>query len=63
MSEIGNFIDVFKGSKSDAIILITTFSLTVLIDLTVAIEIGMVLAIFMFMRNMMQVSSVHQSIF
>ncbi|MFA6084075.1 SulP family inorganic anion transporter [Mucilaginibacter sp.] len=63
MSELENFIDVFKGSKSDAAVLITTFGLTVLVDLTVAIEIGMILAAFLFMRKMMQTSSVQQAIF
>ncbi|MDB5004249.1 MAG: sodium-independent anion transporter [Mucilaginibacter sp.] len=59
MSEMDNFISVFKGSKSDAAVLLTTFGLTVLVDLTVAIEIGMILAAFLFMRKMMQASSVH----
>jgi SulP family sulfate permease len=63
MSELENFIDVFKGSKSDAAVLITTFALTVLVDLTVAIEIGMILAAFLFMRKMMQISSVEQAVF
>ena len=40
--------------------MITTFLLTVLIDLTVAIEIGMILAAFLFMRSMMKTSSVSQ---
>ena len=62
MSEVGNFIDVFKGAKSDAAVLITTFALTVLVDLTVAIEIGMILAAFLFMRKMMQASSVKQAV-
>ncbi len=62
MSELENFISVFKGSKSDAAVLITTFTLTVLVDLTVAIEIGMILAAFLFMRKMMQVSSVQQTV-
>lgn len=39
-------------------ILLTTFLLTVLVDLTVAIEIGMVLAAFLFMRNMIKFSGV-----
>jgi SulP family sulfate permease len=60
MSETENFISIFKGSKSDAIVLVTTFLLTILVDLTVAIEIGMVLAAFLFMRNMMKASSVNQ---
>jgi len=63
MSELENFIDVFKGAKSDAAVLITTFGLTVLVDLTVAIEIGMILAAFLFMRKMMQVSTVQQATF
>ena len=37
----------------------TTFFLTVLIDLTVAIEIGMVLAVFLFMRNMIKFTDVN----
>ncbi|HTE00080.1 MAG TPA: SulP family inorganic anion transporter [Mucilaginibacter sp.] len=62
MSEVENFFSVLKGSKSDAAVLITTFGLTVLVDLTVAIEIGMILAAFLFMRKMMQVSSVEQAV-
>jgi SulP family sulfate permease len=58
MSEWENFRAVFKGSKSDVAVLLTTFFLTVLIDLTVAIEIGMVLAAFLFMRKMIQFSDV-----
>lgn len=60
MSELGNFVSVLKGSKSDAAVLVTTFGLTVLVDLTVAIEIGMILAAFLFMRKMMQASSVEK---
>ncbi|QTE47076.1 STAS domain-containing protein [Mucilaginibacter rubeus] len=62
MSELENFIDVFKGSKSDASVLLITFGLTILVDLTVAIEIGIILAAFLFMRKMMQSSSVQQTI-
>lgn len=60
MSEMRSFASILKGSGSDAAILLITFLLTVLIDLTVAIEIGMVLAAFLFMRNIMQISSVHR---
>ena len=58
MSEWHNFVAVLKGPKSDVAILITTFLLTVLIDLTVAIEIGMVLAAFLFLRKMIQSTDV-----
>jgi SulP family sulfate permease len=63
MSEAESFLSVLKGSKSDAAVLMTTFLLTVFIDLTVAIEIGMILAAFLFMRKMMQTSSVQQTVF
>lgn len=62
MSELENFIDVLKGSKSDAAVLLTTFILTVLVDLTVAIEIGIILAAFLFMRKMTQITSVQQTV-
>lgn len=58
MSEWENFISIGKGSPSDAAVLLTTFLLTVLVDLTVAIEIGMVLAVFIFMRQMIRSSEV-----
>lgn len=58
MSEWRNFLAVFKGPRSDVAVLLTTFFLTVLVDLTVAIEIGMVLAAFLFMRKMIQFSDV-----
>jgi len=60
MSETKSFLSILRGSKSDAAVLLTTFLLTVFVDLTVAIEIGMILAAFLFMRKMMQVSSVQQ---
>jgi sulfate permease, SulP family len=58
MSEYETFIDIAKGSRSDAAVLVTTFLLTVLFDLTLAIEIGMVLAVFLFMRRMIKISDV-----
>jgi SulP family sulfate permease len=58
MSEWKNFKSILKGPKGDVAVLLTTFLLTVLIDLTVAIEIGMVLAVFLFMRNMIKFSDV-----
>ena len=58
MSEHKTFIDIARGSKSDAAVLLITFLLTIFFDLTVAIEIGMVLAVFLFMRRMVQISDV-----
>jgi SulP family sulfate permease len=59
MSEWRSYISVAKGPRSDAIILFSTFLLTVLVDLTLAIEVGMVLSAFLFMRRMAQVSNVN----
>lgn len=61
MSEAKSFLFILKGSRNDTAVLLTTFLLTVLVDLTVAIEIGMVLAVFLFMRTIMQTSSVQQT--
>lgn len=59
MSEWHSFRAVLKGPRSDVAVLLTTFFLTVLIDLTVAIEIGIVLAAFLFLRKMIQTTSVN----
>ncbi|MEO8770904.1 MAG: SulP family inorganic anion transporter, partial [Ferruginibacter sp.] len=58
MSEWKSFISVMKGPGSDVAVMLTTFFLTVFIDLTVAIEIGMILAVFLFMRKMIKFSDV-----
>jgi SulP family sulfate permease len=58
MSEWKTFLSILKNPKSDVVVLLTTFGLTVIIDLTVAIEIGMVLAVFLFMRRMASVTNV-----
>lgn len=58
MSEWKNFVTVLRGPRSDVAVLFTTFLLTVLVDLTVAIEIGMILAAFLFMRKMIKSSEV-----
>jgi len=58
MSEWETFVSMLKGSRQDAAVLLITFVLTTLVDLSVAIEIGMVLAVFLFMRSMIQLSNV-----
>jgi len=52
MSEWRQFKSILKGNKMDIIILLTTFFLTVIFDLVIAIEIGIVLSSFMFMKRM-----------
>jgi sulfate permease, SulP family len=58
MSEWENFVAILKGSWNDKAVLLTTFLLTVLVDLTVAIEIGIVLAAFLFLRQLVRTSTV-----
>jgi sulfate permease, SulP family len=58
MSDWRTFVGEFSGPRSDVAVLLTTFLLTVLVDLTVAIEAGMVLAAFLFMRRMAEVTNI-----
>src|SRR5690242_14888455 len=58
MSEWRTFAAELRSPKSDVAVLLTTFSLTVLVDLTVAIAVGMVLAAFLFIRRMASVTNV-----
>ncbi|MFZ4592458.1 MAG: SulP family inorganic anion transporter, partial [Ignavibacteria bacterium] len=59
MSEWRSFKKLLRSPKSDIIILVVTFLLTVIIDLTVAIEVGVVLSALFFMRRMAEVSQVN----
>ncbi len=52
MSEWRQFVSILRGNKMDIIILLTTFFLTVVFDLVIAIEIGIILSSFMFMKRM-----------
>lgn len=52
MSEWRSFVSILKGSAFDILILLVTFFLTVLVDLTFAIEIGIVLSALLFMKRM-----------
>ena len=58
MSEWRTFVAELSAPKSDIAVLLATFFLTVLVDLTVAIEVGMVAAAFLFMRRMAEVTNV-----
>ncbi len=58
MSEWHLFVKMFKSPKSDIAVLLVTFFLTVLVDLTVAIQVGVVLAALLFMRRMADVTQV-----
>ena len=58
MSEWRAFRAEFSAPRSDLLVMLTTFTLTVVVDLTVAIEVGMVLAAFLFMKRMAEVTNI-----
>lgn len=65
MSGWRTFVSLAKNPKSDFAVLMTTFVLTVVFDLTIAIEIGLLLAIFLFLRRIsesVQIRDFHDEI-
>lgn len=58
MSEWRTFRAYLRTPASDVAVLVTTFLLTVIVDLTVALQVGMVLAAFLFMHRMSLVTNV-----
>lgn len=58
MSEIQHFRYLLRSPISDVFVLLATFGLTVAIDLTVAVQVGVVLAALLFMRRMSEITNV-----
>lgn len=58
MSEWRSFVGLLRNSKADVVVLVTTFILTVIFDLTIAIEIGLLLAVFLFLKRIMDVTEI-----
>jgi SulP family sulfate permease len=58
LGEWHNFARVPKWPRSDAVVFLTAFSLTVVIDLTVAVEIGMVLAAVLFIKRVSETTQI-----
>ena len=58
MSGWRTIVGIFKTPKSDVAVLLVTFFLTVIFDLTIAIEIGLLLAVVLFMRRVMENTSI-----
>ena len=58
MAEIESFGHLMRGPIGDRVVLLLTFILTVVFDLTVAIEVGLVLAAFLFMHRMSEVVAI-----
>ena len=58
MSGWRSFVSILKNPKSDVIVLWVTFLLTVIFDLTIAIEVGLLCACLLFMRRMAETTDV-----
>jgi SulP family sulfate permease len=58
MGEWHNFRRLSKWPRSDAVVFLTAFSLTVVVDLTVAVEIGMVLAAVLFIKRVSETTQI-----
>ncbi|MGE4504321.1 MAG: SulP family inorganic anion transporter [Desulfovibrionaceae bacterium] len=61
MSEVHKVARLLRAPKSDVFVLLVTFLLTVLVDLTVAVQVGVVLAALLFMRRMSEVGNLRFS--
>lgn len=62
MAEIDSFKHLMSGPIGDRVVLLATFGLTVAFDLTVAIEVGLVLTAFLFMHRMSEVVAVQSDV-
>ena len=58
MAEWDTFGEVWRGSRSDFAVLVCTFALTVVFDLTLGVAAGLVMAVILFVRRMEQISNV-----
>ena len=58
MSQWRTFKSLMKNPKSDVSVLLVTFFLTVIFDLTIAIEIGLLIAMFLFMKRVAETTHV-----
>ncbi len=58
VSELEHFVSLLRAPKADVLVLLTTFGLTVLFDLTIAVGTGILLSSILFMRRMAQVSTI-----
>ena len=59
MSGWRSFLAMMRNPKSDVTVLLLTFFLTIIFDLTIAIEVGLVCACLLFMRRMAETTDVH----
>jgi len=59
MAEWDNFANLWKGSRTDFLVLVAAFALTVVFDLTIGVGAGLMMAVVMFVRRMEGIAHVH----
>jgi SulP family sulfate permease len=62
MSEVERLRHLMRSPRGDRLVLLVTFALTVAVDLTVAIQVGVVLAAFLFMHRMAEVVEIDRRV-
>ena len=53
-----SFLELMKNPKSDVTVLLITFFLTIIFDLTIAIEVGLIIACLLFMKRMSETTDI-----
>ena len=60
MSEWRSFAGLLRAPRSDLVVLILTFGLTIFVDLTVAVQVGIVVASLLFMKRMSDLTHIEE---
>src|SRR5258708_40254224 len=58
MGEWDNFLELWRGPKSDFIVLVVTFTLTAVFDLTIAVGVGLTMAGALFVRRLEEIQQI-----
>jgi SulP family sulfate permease len=58
MGEWENFLELWRGPKSDFTVLVMTFAMTVVFDLTIAVGVGLTMAGALFVRRMEEITQI-----
>ncbi len=61
MSEVHHFIRLFHAPKADVVVLLVTFFLTVLVDLTTAVAAGIIISTLLFIRQLSSLTSLNEA--
>ena len=60
MSEWRSFAGLLRAPRSDLVVLLLTFALTIFVDLTVAVQVGIVVASLLFMKRMSDITNIQE---